>query len=263
MEDKRNLSGREGARVVGGLLLVVAGGALLMRNLGYDLPYWLFTWPMILILIGIYSGFKHRFQNIGWIILIAVGVFFLIDDFIPNLKLQPAFWPLVIMGFGILFMIRPSKKKRIWDVKDRDENRGQNISASASQHTNFHSADKISQASTDKADFLKIDSVFSGVNRTILSKNFQGGKIACVFGGAEIDLTQADINGAAEIKVDVVFGGIKLIVPGNWGIQSYIDGAFHSVDDKRKYNSVIAVDPTKTLVLKGSAVFGGVEVKSY
>lgn len=117
--------------------------------------------------------------------------------------------------------------------------------------------------SGDKNDFIRIDSVFSGVNRMILSKNFQGGKISCVFGGAEIDLSQADIQGTAVIKVDVVFGGLKLIVPANWGVQSYIDGAFQSVDDNRKYQSAIDIDHNKMLVLKGTAVFGGVEVKSY
>src|SRR4051794_13463271 len=100
MEDKRNRTDSDGARVVGGLILVAVGGALLMRNLGYDLPYWLFSWPMILILVGFYSGVKQRFQNFAWIILIAVGCFFLIDDFLPDLKLQPAFWPLVIMCAG-------------------------------------------------------------------------------------------------------------------------------------------------------------------
>ena len=133
------------------------------------------------------------------------------------------------------------------------------------QWQNPMSADSLAPMpdAADLTDFIKIDSVFSGVNRTILSKKFQGGKIACVFGGAEIDLTQADITGTVTIKMDVVFGGVKLIVPSNWGVQSNIDGAFHSVDDKRKYNSAITVDPNKMLILKGSAVFGGIEVKSY
>ena len=133
------------------------------------------------------------------------------------------------------------------------------------QWQNPMSADSLASMpdSADKGDFIKIDSVFSGVNRTILSKNFQGGKIACVFGGAEIDLTQADITGTVTIKMEVVFGGVKLIVPSNWGVQSDIDGAFHNVDDKRKYNSAITADPNKMLILRGSAVFGGVEVKSY
>lgn len=256
MEDKKNLKNRNGARVVGGLLLVAAGAALLIRNMGYfDLPYWLFSWPMILILVGIYSGVKHNFQNNGWIIMIAVGVFFLADRFIPNLKLEPAFWPLIIIGLGIVFIFRPGKKNWLPPGKDAGYDKWHAPLTNMPESSTY--------TGTNKSDFIKIESVFSGVNRTILSKNFQGGKISCVFGGAEIDLAQADITGTVLLKMDVVFGGVKLIVPANWAIQSDIDGIFQSVDDKRKYNASTGVDANKILLLKGSCVFGGIEVKSY
>ncbi len=256
MEDNKKIKNRDGARVVGGLMLVAVGAALFVRNMDYfDLPYWLFTWPMILILVGIYSGVKHNFQNNGWIIMIGVGVFFLVDKFIPNLKLEPAFWPLVIIGMGILFIVRPRKKNWIRDRQDVGYDKLHIPPTGNPQYSAYTSA--------DKTDSIKVDSVFSGVNRTILSKNFQGGKMSCVFGGAEIDLTQADINGTVVIKMDVVFGGVKLIVPANWGVQSDIDGVFHNVDDKRRYNAAVGVDPNKMLLLKGSCVFGGIEVKSF
>jgi predicted membrane protein len=255
MEDQRNSKFRDEASIVGGLLLVGGGIVLLMRNLGYiDLPHWLFTWPVILILVGVYSGFKHNFSNTGWIIMIAIGGFFLLDKAVPNIRLEPAFWPAVIIAAGILFMIRPRKKNREnnWGRRDRH-----NIESLKAEY-NVSSA-----ASGDKTDFIKMDSVFSGVNKSILSKNFQGGKISCVFGGAEVDLLQADINGNVLLKIEVVFGGVKLLVPSNWTIHSEIDGAFRNVEDKRKYNPGVMVDPGKVLILKGSVVFGGIEIKSY
>src|SRR6187431_1560455 len=100
MENIRNFKDREGSRIVGGLILVAVGAALLLRNMGFIMPRWLFTWPMILILIGIYTGVKHNFRNNSWFILIAVGGFFLISKFIPQLSLEPLFWPLVIIGLG-------------------------------------------------------------------------------------------------------------------------------------------------------------------
>lgn len=259
MEDNRNSTHKDSARVVGGLLVVAAGAALLIRNMGYvALPYWLFTWPMILILVGIYSGFKHNFSNTGWIIMIAVGTFFLLDDFVPNIRLQPAFWPLVIIGIGILFIIRPRKKKHRFDWGNMGKEPEQKLTADPVKPYEYNA-----YSNADKSDFLRIDSVFSGIDRTILSKNFQGGKISCVFGGAEIDLTQADINGNVMLKMDVVFGGVKLIVPPHWSISSEIDGAFHNVDDKRRHGAGSIADPSKVLTLKGSCVFGGIDIKSY
>ena len=262
MEDNRNVKNRDGARVVGGLILVGVGVALFIRNMGYiDLPYWLFTWPMILILAGIYSGFKHNFSNTGWIIMIAVGGFFLVDDFMPNIKLEPAFWPLVIVGFGILFIIRPRKKywPHDWRKGGKDD-WGEPVTPGLKSYD--HPAED-NPINSDKSDYLRIDSVFSGVNRTILSKNFQGGRISCVFGGAEVDMMQADFTGKVIIKMDVVFGGLKLRVPANWNVLSEIDGAFHSVDDKRRNNQGMPSDPNKVLILKGSCVFGGIDIKSY
>jgi predicted membrane protein len=258
MEKKFNGERREEGRIIAGLILVGVGAALLLRNTGFPLPYWLFTWPVILILVGIYSGVKHNFRNSSWMVMIAVGGFFLIDRIIPGLSLAPYFWPVLIIALGVIFILRP--KKESWNFMSDQEKEVvtgsiSNISvASSIAKDNYYS---------DNSDFLKVDSVFSGVKRNIVSKNFQGGKIACVFGGVDIDLTQADIQNKVIIKLDVVFGGAKLIVPAHWTIYNEIDGAFHGVDDKRKFNTTITPDPDKVLVLKGSVVFGGVEIRSY
>jgi predicted membrane protein len=81
-----------------------------------------------------------------------------------------------------------------------------------------------------------------------------------VFGGNDIDLSQADFENKAVIEVNVVFGGVKLIVPAHWKIQSDVTAAFGSVEDKRKN---IAEVSEKTLVLTGAAVFGSIEIKSF
>lgn len=258
MENNFSDKRKDEGRIIGGLILVGVGAALLLRNTGFPLPYWLFSWPMILILIGIYSGVKHNFSNSSWMVLIAVGGFFLIDRIIPDLSLAPYFWPLLIIALGVIFIIKPKKGK--WLDFSYDEKK---FAVSNTTTIDWEQTKENSGFTTDSNDFLKVDSVFSGVQRKVVSKNFQGGKVACVFGGADINLTQADINGKVEIKFDVVFGGAKIIVPPHWNIYNQIDGAFHGVDDKRKFNSAVVIDPEKILILRGSVVFGGIEIKSY
>ncbi len=246
---------RENGRIIGGLILVGVGGALLLRNLDFPIPHWLFSWPMILILIGVYTGFKHNFQNHSWIILMAIGGFFLFDRIIPNMSLEPYFWPLFIIGIGLLFILRP--KKNYWRdhryVRTKEfEMHGTNVNIMGGENV------------TDDSEILRISSVFSGVKRTILSKSFKGGTISCVFGGAEVDFSQADIQGTVVLRLEEVFGGTKLIVPPNWTVVNEIDGVFHGVEDKRRFNGgVQSTDPNKVLVLKGSSVFAGIEIKSY
>lgn len=250
-----NIKNKDGGRLISGLILVVIGGALLLRNMGVLLPGWLFTWPMILIVVGIHSGFKHNFKNNGWIVLIGIGSFFLISNYIPTLGLQPFFWPVMIIGLGLLFILRPDRKNLFNIKSDEDFNRW--------KANDINAATGALAGPTDSNDFLRINSVFSGVKRNILSKNFQGGRISSVFGGAEIDLTQADIAAPVVLRLEIVFGGVKLIVPAHWAIQNEIDGVFHGVDDKRTFTPSTSATPAKVLILKGSAVFGGIEIKSY
>jgi hypothetical protein len=111
-------------------------------------------------------------------------------------------------------------------------------------------------------DIIDSTCIFSGTKKVILSKNFRGGDIVNVFGGSEIDLMQADINGTATLEVTAIFGGATLIVPSNWAIKSEAVTIFGGISDKRKF-AALAEPATKTLVLKGTMIFGGMEIKSY
>lgn len=244
---------RDGARVVAGLILVGVGVAFLLRNMGFILPGWLFTWPMILILAGFYSGVKHNFKNFTWLILMGIGGVFLAGNLYPDIDLDRAFWPVVIIAMGLLFILRPRRER--WTEKKSLRDRFNNEFVKNPDQA-------VDSAGIDSSDFLYVNSVFSGVNKNMMSKNFQGGKINCIFGGADIDFMQADLQGTVMLKIELVFGGTKIVVPANWTIVNEIDGMFHGVDDKRK-NTTVLPDPSKVLILKGSAVFGGVDIRSY
>lgn len=117
----------------------------------------------------------------------------------------------------------------------------------------FHSAD----------DVIDSTCIFSGSKKVILSKNFKGGDIVNIFGGSEIDFMQADINGTAVLEVTAIFGGATLIVPSNWSIKSEAVTIFGGISDKRKFAALTEASNSKTLVLKGTMIFGGMEIKSY
>ena len=104
--------------------------------------------------------------------------------------------------------------------------------------------------------------IFGGCKKNILSKSFKGGDLVSIFGGSEIDLSRADFTGTATIELTIIFGGTKLIIPSNWTVRSDAAVIFGGIEDKR------AVAPTadgteKILVLKGTVMFGGVDIRSY
>ena len=55
---------RRAGKIVGGLLVVIAGLLLLGREVNMPIPGWVFTWQMLLISIGVFTGFKHGFRNL-------------------------------------------------------------------------------------------------------------------------------------------------------------------------------------------------------
>jgi len=256
MDNNQNTTkSNNNGRVVAGFILILVGAAYVMRNMDFPFPDWLFSWPTILILAGFYTGVKHNFRNNGWIILTGLGLFFMVENYFPDIPTRRFFIPIFIIAVGILLIIRPRKHSYNEGIGDKFSNKDWAKSGNWQAYG--------STSGIDSNDYLDINSIFSGVQRTILSKNFQGGKISCVFGGAEIDLTQADFSGTAILRLEAVFGGIKLIVPPHWQVMNEIDGVFHGVDDKRRSPAGAYNDINKKLVLKGSAVFGGIEIRSY
>jgi len=252
---------RRNNRVLTGIFLVVGGALYMAYQKGAAIPHWIFSWEMLLIVIGLLSGIKHRFRNSGWLILMIVGGVFLLDGEIPNLNFHQYIIPMMVIAVGLVFIFRPRNSRcfgrnrfnRNWS--ERYKNRWEN------QEGSWNAAS--SEDITESGDYIQSTSIFSGVKKVILSKDFKGGSITCVMGGAEIDLSQADINGTVVIRMELVFGGTKLIVPPHWIVNNEIDGVFHGVEDKRRMQPGISADSAKVLILKGSCVFGGIEIKSY
>lgn len=234
-----------GGRVAGGLLIVAVGAALLAYQLDMLLlPRWVFSWKVLLIIIGLFSGFKHSFRNPGWIVPVLIGGIFLLEDLVPEIELRPYIWPILVIGFGLWIIFKPKHRvnPKFYENGPADAMYPSGLVA--------------------EEDFLSGTVIFSGVKRNVITKDFKGGDVVVFFGGAEYNLNHADIQGEAVLHVTQAFGGIKLIVPPHWRVRSEAMAIFGGIDDKRSYVAAGGADE-KVLVLKGTVVFGGIEVKSY
>jgi predicted membrane protein len=252
MEENEKRYRRSGHRIWGGLFVVVIGVLLLARQMDAGVPDWIFTWPTLLIGIGVVIGFQHGFRNISWIFLIAAGSFLLVDHEMPELRLHRYIYPIMVILLGVFFIFRRHNRDA---YQQRQEWKN-------SWRNNWRNTQFGADISSTDGEFIDSTSVFGGVKKIILSKNFKGGDITCFMGGAEIDLSQADIQGSAALDITQVFGGTKLIVPGNWNIKTQIISVFAGIEDKRMIQSATP-DINKTLILDGTSVFGGIEITSY
>jgi predicted membrane protein len=110
-------------------------------------------------------------------------------------------------------------------------------------------------------DFIDATTILGGIHKNILSKNFKGGDITIFMGGAEINLSQADIQGTASLDITQIMGGTKIIVPPHWEVRSQLTSVFGNIEDKR--TNIGNADPNKVLIIDGSSVFGGIEIRNY
>lgn len=223
--------------IIAGILIIGIGKLWLFHKMHlFNLPEWLFSWKTLLIIAGLTIGLLTRFKELFWTVPVIVGAIFLIGD-IPGVEIniKEIAWPLILIIFGTFLLIRAFWKKS-------DAKRFCGIESSTGE------------------DYIDLTSIFGGSKRKIISKNFKGGETVNVFGGAELDFTQADINGTVVIDCTQVFGGVKIVVPSNWNVRTELTSIMGGTDDKR---NPVDVDETKTLVLTGVCIFGGIDIRSY
>jgi predicted membrane protein len=225
-------------RVIIGVVLVLAGLFLVVRNTGFFPDFIdnvIFSWQMLLVVIGLVMTIGAS-EKTGGIIVMAVGGFFMIPLlFRETFHMYNMFWPAVFIIIGVIFI---STKRRGWSTATSKGIAGD--------------------------DYVDLVNVFSGGERQIVSQNFQGGKISAIFGGIELDLTKAKLTqGVSVLDIACVFGGATIIVPDDWYVTIEVTPVLGGFSDTRKLNPGRTVDPAKHLLIKGAVVFGGGEVKSY
>lgn len=274
-------------KMIAGLILLGLGVVFLLHQFDFFFfPYWLFGWPMWLIAWGVFIGARSNFRNFAWFVLVFIGVANMLDEALPGYHMSGFIWPMGIIAFGLWLIL---KRNHTWDQQNWGKKWESKINrhqyrygnpfepvitpvtpvdappaADPSSSTNTVGNGPSSGSKTPSGDdYLDSVSVFGGVKKTILSKDFKGGEIVNIFGGAELDLTMADIHGRVIIDITQIFGGTKIIIPSNWQVVSDIAAVFASVDDKRIKNTSAANTGDKVLVLKGVSIFAGVDVRSY
>lgn len=237
-----------------GIFILLIGVAALVKATVTGLPDWFFSWQTFLIALGVFSGIKHGFRGSSWFILMLIGGAFLAPEIDPDLHIRRYIWPTVLIAIGAFLILRP--RRRYW------EDGWDNSQKKSSVNPDIEDAKVVDESSYTKEDFIHATSVFGGFKKIVISKNFKGGDLVNIFGGSELDLTRSDFSGMATIEMTNIFGGTKLIVPPDWVVKSDAVVILGGVDDKRH----ISGDPAsagKTLLLKGTVIFGGVDIRSY
>lgn len=219
-----------------GLVALIVGVLLLAGNLGYyparDL---LRYWPAALILIGVAKLLQaHGLGNaLGGTLWTLAGVWLLGNTLnVIRMEFWEAvwtFWPVALVVIGLSTVLRTLR-------------RGTGP-----------------ESRLDPRDDVHMVAVLGGNKRATGSQSFRGGELTVVLGGVELDLTRAKIAGnEAALDVFTMWGGLELRIPDGWVVDNQMVVVLGGFEDRTR---PVGDPHAPRLVLRGTTVMGGVEVK--
>lgn len=226
-------------------------------------PHWLLTWPMILVAVGLFSGIRSGFRGASWLVVLIIGFLFLLhQQSWFNFGLRPYFWPLALIIVGLVIYLKRSPQ-----VKRDDLEAGPGTAASPSavplEDQGLPPPETAHPALMDTEESLNVNALLGHVERRIYAKRFKGGQISSIFGGANINLSHSDIQGTVTLNISVLFGGVEIILPSNWQVKNEVSVILGGMDDRRLPEAGGLGSEGKVLIIKGSVIFGGVELKNF
>lgn len=222
------------------LVLLVAGVAILMLGVSWlldqldihlNLPYWVYSWQMFLIVMGILFASTSEKKSTGGL-MIAVGSIFLALDILDiEVEFWRLVWPVLLILAGVSLIIRYFRP--------------------------------ISKLGEKIQGPLICNAILSGVKKSPTMEIFEGGQFTAFMGGIEVSLLATRLNGnPAVIDVQNLLGGIKIMVPASWTVRFESTNILGGAEEKRK-NPTVSPDPNQVLIIRGLNFMGGIEVISY
>jgi len=237
------------AGMVPAIILIAIGAVFFLNNL--HIFYFrdvLRYWPVVLIVLGLAKALDASTHSgrTGGAIVAVIGAVFLA----PNLGIWDIsmgdLWPLFLIGLGALLLVQ-----RVWLP---------GIPVAGPPPPGAPPPGRNFTAGTPGT--INEGAFFSGGKRRIVTPDFHGGEVSCIFGGFDLDFRKAGISGdSAVLVVNAIFGGCDIKVPESWDVVMEAAAVFGGCDDRTVHPN--PSDPgVKRLFLRGSAIFGGIDVKN-
>jgi predicted membrane protein len=236
--EKRNRSFNDlySSRLIVGVIIILLGALLLADNLDLiNARRVLRTlWPLVLVGVGVTmvrAPDRRRSRSWGWV-LITVGAWIFLDRIG---WVHVSLWEMIVPA--VLLFVGGSL---VWRA----------VSGPPAE----------APVGEDHAEFVRSFAFMAGCELRPVSRPFRGADLNAVMGGVKLDLTDARMEtDSVVIDVFAFWGGVEIHVPPDWTVTSKVTTLLGGFIDKRRPTSVV---PTKTLILRGTIVMSGIEVKN-
>jgi len=188
-------------------------------------------WPIIIVAVGVVKLFEDGLRSVsGWIIT-AVGALLLTHS-VTGRSLGDLIGPFILVVVGIFIVLHALKRHR-----------------------------KVPPELLKSGDFVQGRAILGAYKYKPYSGQFDGGEITAILGGFGLDLRQTTMkHETTRIDVFVLFGGGEIRVPEDWDVSVEASAIAGGVDDKT-VNPPVSDSSRPKLLITGSVLFGGLEVK--
>ncbi|MFO7446203.1 MAG: LiaF-related protein [Ignavibacteriaceae bacterium] len=243
-----------GRATVGGILIFI-GVLFLLKSLDiihYNLATIIFTPAFFFFIMGILILINSNKKVFG-AILSLFGAVWLLPKIFPSIDINHEFIiPLAVISLGIYIIFKHRNSTEPPPSKE----------TSSFFHSHRHDRTN-TEDYTVKRDYIDDVAIFGGGQRVVYSDSFKGGNITAIFGGSEINLTNCKLaDGSNVIDVIAIFGGAEIRVPRDWNVVVNATPIFGGFSNRIIRDPDAPIDISKTLVIKGIAMFGGIEINS-
>ena len=222
-------------QILWGVILIAIGLVIGLNTFGITHVELFFDgWWTLFIIIPCLIGLIFNNDKMGNVIGLCIGVFLLLccQDILDFDMLWKLLLPIVIILLGIKMIFGSFLDKRCEEaMKKMWDDSGRTRSGTA---------------------------VFSNNNLDFSEEEFHGAELNAVFGGIKCDLRDAVIVHDCVIQASAVFGGIDILVPNNINIKVNSNSIFGGISNKSKNGKI---DDAPTLYIKGTCMFGGMNIK--
>jgi predicted membrane protein len=246
--------------IVIGIILIALGTLFLLFNfevISGNFKKVVFSWQMLLIVFAAIAFYCHHFFS-GTLLLLA-GIFFIIPRMVAACPesfgwfgndFTSIYWPVLLIAIGILIILKlflPSsaKAKRYRIYADNYQPK---------RHKCKHNRN-------GESGYFDKNTAFGSIEEIILDPVFSGGELNCAFGSITLDLRKTALaEGDTELEINAAFGGITLLIPDNWHVETHVNTFMGGFADNRRVSAEI--DYSRKLIIAGSFALAGGEIQS-
>lgn len=200
-------------------------------------------WTLVIIIPAIGSMISSKI-NVGNIAFLIFGLWLLISEqnWFDRQKLNAITISLALVTLGIVLISSEIRNKtrssnQQTDILDESKNRA-----------------GATQSSSERPSFF---AAFGGNQSKCLSKNLRGGEATAIFGGIDLDLSDAIPNGDVTFTANAIFGGIDIVPPKGFIVETtgvaLLGGCENKVRDSE-------IDGLPIFTIKYFTFCGGVDI---